>query len=134
MDARLRISRLSGWARYGVVLDGGDVSTLGRGGSLELDVASGAHTLQLSYRPGLESTLETFSVRAGETAAFTCHPPSLAAAIPRLVAVALLRRGSWIALARHGHHGGGGDDTPTEPERDLVTQVQAAQNQPGLPH
>jgi hypothetical protein len=100
VEARLRISRVSGWGRYRIVLDGETVGAVGRGRSMAIEVASGTHTLQLVYRLGLGSPVETFSVRAGETAAFACHPPSFLAALPRLVAVVLLRRGWWIASDR----------------------------------
>lgn len=114
VDARFRISRLSGWGRYRVVLDGADVAVLGRGGSVEMEVASGAHTLQLLHRFGRGSSVETFTVRAGETAAFACRPRGL-------------RR---ISLERTGHREA---ERSSEQERDLVKQVQAGQNQPGLP-
>ena len=132
VDARFRISRLSGWGRYRVVLDGGNVAALGRGKSVEMEVASGTHTLQLVYRRGLRSPVAKFSVRAGETAAFACRPPSCIAAVPRLVAVFLLHRGAWIVLDRTGHHEESGDESSAEQRRDLITQIQAAQNQPGI--
>jgi hypothetical protein len=134
VDARLRISRLSGWGRYKIVLDGGEVGAVCHAKNFEMEVASGAHTLELVYRLGLGSAVEAFSVRAGETAAFVCRPPSFVAAIPRLVAVALLHRGSWIALERTGHHAGGGDASAAEDQGELIKQIQAGSNQPGLPH
>jgi hypothetical protein len=112
MNAKLRISRLAGWARHRVVLDGVDVASLGRGGSVEMEVPSGTHTLQLLYRFGLASPVETFTVRAGETAAFACRSRPLR-----------------IALERTGHRE---EEGSSEQERELSRQIQAAQNQPGL--
>lgn len=117
MDAKLRTSRLSGWGRYKVVLDGMDVAALGRGGSVEMEVASGAHALQVVYRFGLGSPVETVSVRAGEPAASACRPRPL-------------HRGSWISLDRAAH---GVDSGSSEPDQHLIKQIQAAQaNQPGI--
>jgi hypothetical protein len=114
VDAKFRITRLNGWAHYRVVLDGADIAALGRGGSVEMEVASGAHTIQLLSRFGLGSPVETFSVRAGETAAFACRPRPF-------------HRGSWIALERTGHRGA------TDPDQGLIMQITAAQaNQPGI--
>jgi len=133
MDARLMISRHSGWGRYRILLDGESLGAIRRGETIAQEIASGTHTLQLDYRSRLASPVETFSVRAGETSAFTCHPPSLVAAIPRLVAVLVLRRGSWIALDRPGHSEEGDAGSSSEQQRDLIKQIQAAQaNQPGL--
>ena len=82
-----------------------------------MEVPAGAHTLQLVYRFGLSSTVETFSVRAGETAGFVCCSR-------------LLRRGSRISLARTGHGRGG---SPAEPDQGLIMEISAAQaNQPGI--
>src|SRR5215467_8658767 len=103
MDAKVRISRRSGWRRYWIVLDGVRIGALGRGDGVSIELASGTHSLQLVLRHGLGSPVETFGVRAGETAAFSCHPPSLIAAIPRLVTALLLHRASWIALERNHH-------------------------------
>jgi hypothetical protein len=117
VDARLRIIRLSGWGTYRIMLDGGEVGALGRGNRVEMEVPSGTHTLQLVLRFGLGSSVETFSVRAGETAAFVCRPRPL-------------HRGSWIALDRTSHKGAGSSG---EPNQDLIVQVTAAQaNQPGI--
>jgi hypothetical protein len=111
------------------MLDGGQIAALGRGASVEMELPSGTHTLQLVSRHGLCSNVETFSVRAGETAAFACQSPSLIAAIPRLV----IHRGSWIALDRTGHRETGGDGTSPEQPGELIKQIQAAQaNQPGI--
>jgi hypothetical protein len=58
VETKLRISRLSrmvGWGRFKIVLDGGEVGTLARGRSVEMEVAPGVHTLQLFYRFGLSS-------------------------------------------------------------------------------
>lgn len=94
-----------------------------------MDVASGTHGLQLVSRLGLASPVETFGVRAGETAAFACHPPSFVAAVPRLV----LRRDSWIALDRTGHRETRGDGSSPEQRGELIEQIQAAQaTQPGI--
>ena len=123
MDAKLRISRLSrrvGWGRYKIVLDGGEVGTLARGRSADLEVAPGAHTLQLEYRFGLGSTAAMFTVFAGETAAFVCYPPSFVATLPRLVAVMVLHRGSWITLDRTGREAGGENE-----QHDLARSIQA---------
>ena len=117
MEPKLRISRISGWGRYRIVLDGADVGVLDRGKSVEMEVPSGAHTLQLVYRFGLGSSVETFSVCAGETAAFACRSRPL-------------HRDSWIALDRTGHSQAG---SSAEPDRDLIVQITAAQaNQPGI--
>jgi hypothetical protein len=101
VDARLRISRLSrivDLRRYKIVLDDGEVGTVARGESLEMEVTPGAHTLELSCSPRRKSPPATFSIVAGETAAFACSPPSILAALPRLVTSVLLRRGFWIDL------------------------------------
>ena len=98
-----------GWGRYKIALDGREVGTLSRGESVEMEVASGAHTIQLFYRFGLRSSAATFSALAGETAAFVCCPPSYLAILPRLVAV-LFQHGSWITLDRTGHDEARGDE------------------------
>ena len=78
-----------------------------------MEVPSGTHTVQLLYRFGLRSPVETFTVRAGATAAFTCRSRPLRIALERV---------------RHLREGGS-----SEPERELSKQIQAGQNQPGLP-
>ena len=84
-------------------------------------VSPGAHTLQVLNRLGLGSPVETFTVRAGETAAFACHSRPL-------------QRGRWIALERTGGHEDGGGEGSSEQQRELVQQIQAAQaNQTGRP-
>jgi hypothetical protein len=129
MDAKLRISRPSrtvGWGHYKIVLDGGEVGTLARGKSAELEVAPRGHTLQLESRFGLGSAATTFSVFAGETAAFVCYPPSFVATLPRLVALMVLHRGSWITLDRIGHEPGDESSPLERPEqRDLARSIQA---------
>jgi hypothetical protein len=133
MDARVRISRRSGWGRHTVVLDDEDAGAVGRDESVAIDVASGTHTPQLIDRFGLASPVERFSVRAGETAALAGHPPSFVAAIPRLVTVLLPHRGSWITVERTGHHAADAEANPSEHQRNLIKQIQAAQaNQPGI--
>lgn len=132
VEARLRISRDAGWGRYRILLDGESLGAISRGETIAQEITSGTHTLQLHYHLGLASPVETFSVRAGETSAFTCHPPSLVAAVPRLVAILLMRRGSWIALDRPIHLEEG-DAGGSSEQRELIKQIQAAQaNQPGL--
>ena len=131
MEAKLRISRLSrtvGWGRYTIVLDGEGVGTLARGKSVEMEVAPGAHTLQLVYRVALRSSAATFSVLASETAAFACYPPSYVATLPRLIAVLLLQRGTWITLDRTGHDKGGDDESSKldrEQQSDLMKKIGA---------
>jgi hypothetical protein len=129
VGAKLRISRLSrpvGWGCYKIVLDGGEVGTLVRGKSAELEVAPGTHTLQLEYRFGLGSAAETFSVFAGETAAFVCYPPSFAAILPRMVGVMALQRGFWITLDRARHEGGDGSSpSGRSDQHDLARSIQA---------
>jgi hypothetical protein len=130
VDAKLRISRLSrlGWGRYKIVLDGGEVGTLARGKSVEMEVAPGAHTLQLFDRFGLKSAPATFSIYASETAAFACYQPSYVATLPRLVAVLLLKRGTWITLDRTGHDKRGGDEKSQldgEQQGDLIKKIGA---------
>jgi hypothetical protein len=131
VDAKLRISRLSrivGWGRYKIVLDGGEVGTLARGRSVEMEVAPGAHTLQLFYWFGLRSSAATLSIFAGETAAFACYPPSYLATLPRLIAVLLLQRGSWITLDRTGDDegdGGGSSQLDCEHQSDLTEKIAA---------
>ena len=113
------------------MVDGRDAGALGRGESVEMEVPSGAHTLQLVHGLGLASPVETFSVRAGETAAFAVHSPSLVAAIPRAAAVSVLHRGSGVELERTGHHADGGEGGSAD--QDLIVQITAAQaNQPGI--
>jgi hypothetical protein len=118
-----------GWGHYRIGLDGGEVGTLARGKSVEMEVAPGAHTLQLLYMLGLRSSAATFSIVAGETAAFACYPPSLVATLPRLVAVLLLQRGSWITLERTWHDKGGGDEGSqfdrSDQQSDLIKNIQA---------
>jgi hypothetical protein len=131
VDPKLRISRLSrmvGWGRYKIVLDGGEVGTLARGKNVEMEIAPGAHALQLFYRFGLRSPAATFSIFAGETAAFACYPPSYVATLPRLVAVLLLQRGSWITLDHTADDKGGGDESSQlnrEQQSDLMKKIAA---------
>ena len=115
-----------GWGRYKIVLDGVEVGTLTRGRAVEMEVASGAHTLQLFYRFGLRSSTATFSVFAMETVAFVCYPPSSLATLPRLIAL-MLQRGSWITLDRTGHKEGDdeGSQLSREQQSDLIKKVGA---------
>jgi hypothetical protein len=70
----------------------------------------------------------TLNIFAGETAAFDCYPPSYLATLPRLVAVLLLQRGSWITLDRTGDDKGNGGESSQlnrEQQSDLIKNVAA---------
>ncbi len=123
--------------RYTIVLDGGEVGTVARGESVEIEIRPGAHTLELSYSARRRSAVATFSIRAGGTAAFACSPPSIPVALPRLVTSVLLGRGFWIDLGPAGHTETVGDGTSSldgsEQDGALIKTIQAGQaNQPGI--
>jgi hypothetical protein len=108
MSATLQVSRPSSlvdlvWT-YAIVLDGETVGRVSNDAETSVEVASGAHTLQIRSRHivlgrlGFSSPALSFEVSEGETASFRCHPRTLREAPYRLIAGLAGARTTWIAL------------------------------------
>lgn len=63
-------------APFDIVVDGSVVGTIDHGGSAELDVAPGQHTLQLR-RGRYHSPARSFSVADGDSVGFRCFGANL---------------------------------------------------------
>jgi hypothetical protein len=110
MSASLKISRPSSlvdlvWP-YAVVLDGKTVGRLPNDGELSLEVAAGAHSLQMRSlhivlgRLGFGSPVLSFETAEGGTARFCCRPGTLREVPRRLKNGFAGNRTTWIGLER----------------------------------
>jgi hypothetical protein len=108
MSATLQLSRPSSlvdlvWP-YAIVLDGKTVGRVSNNAETSLDVAPGAHTLQIRSRHivlgrlGFSSPVLSFEASEGETASFRCHPRNLREVPHRLMAGLAGTRTTWIGL------------------------------------
>ena len=108
MSATLQLTRPSSlvdlvWP-YAIVLDGETVGRLSNGAQTSLELAPGAHTLQIRSRHivlgllGFSSPVLSFEATEEETASFRCHPRSLREVPYRLMAGLTGKRNTWIVL------------------------------------
>jgi hypothetical protein len=108
MSATLELSRPSSlvdlfWP-YAIVLDGETVGSVSNNAETSLEVAPGAHSLQIRSRHvvlgrlGFSSPVLSFEASEGETAFFRCHPRDLREVPYRLIAGLAGKRTTWIGL------------------------------------
>jgi hypothetical protein len=110
MSATLQLTRPSSlvdlvWP-YAIDLDGETVGRVSNGAKTSLEVAPGAHTLQIRSRHivlgrlGFSSPLLSFEASEGQTASFRCHPRNLREVPYRLLTGLAGKRTTWIELER----------------------------------
>jgi hypothetical protein len=86
------------------MLDGETVGRLSNGAETSLEIAPGAHTLQIRSRHivlgrlGFSSPAFSFEASEGETASFRCQPRTLREVPYRLKAGLAETRTTWIGL------------------------------------
>jgi hypothetical protein len=108
MSATLQLTRPSSlvdlvWS-YAIDLDGETVGRVSNGAETSLEVAPGAHTLQIRSRHivlgrlGFSSPLLSFEASEGQTASFRCHPRNLREVPYRLMTGLAGKRTTWIEL------------------------------------
>jgi hypothetical protein len=108
MSAILQVSRPASFVDlvwpYSVLLDGKSVGRLSNGAQTSLDVAPGAHTLQMRSRHvvlgrlGFSSPTVSFEASEGETTSFRCRPRTLREVPSGLMAGLSGTRTTWIGL------------------------------------
>jgi hypothetical protein len=82
MTATLRLTRQPGFAvelrraRFDIVVDDSTVGTIDHGGTAEIGVAPGQHTLRIR-RGRYHSPERSFSVADGDSVGFRCHGANL---------------------------------------------------------